>query len=72
MTITASLEAGLWVSDYACEGDLFCELIELCPRLKGSLTLHAAAHFANAQTRSCHNTFLRGRMSRKNSRRTAR
>lgn len=38
-TVTASLEAGLWVSDYTGEGDLFCELIELCPRIKGSLTL---------------------------------
>lgn len=35
VTITASLEAGLWVSDYACEGDLFAQLVELCPRLRG-------------------------------------
>jgi hypothetical protein len=34
LTITASLEAGLWVSDFTKEGDLFCELVELCPRLK--------------------------------------
>lgn len=34
-TVTASLEAGLWVSDYSGEGDLFCELIELCPKIKG-------------------------------------
>jgi len=34
-TVTASLEAGLWVSDYSGEGDLFCELIELCPGIKG-------------------------------------
>lgn len=34
-TVTASLEAGLWVSDYSGEGDLFCELLELCPRIKG-------------------------------------
>ena len=34
LTITASLEAGLWVSDFSKEGDLFCELVELCPRLK--------------------------------------
>lgn len=34
LTITASLEAGLWISNYACEGDLFCELVELCPRLR--------------------------------------
>lgn len=33
-TVTASLEAGLWVSDYAGEGDLFCEFIELCPRIQ--------------------------------------
>lgn len=38
-TVTASLEAGLWVSDYAGEGDLFCELIELCPRIEGELLL---------------------------------
>lgn len=34
LTITASLEAGLWVSNYKREGDLFCELVELCPRLR--------------------------------------
>jgi hypothetical protein len=35
-TVTASLEAGLWVSDYSGEGDLFCELIELCPGIRGT------------------------------------
>ena len=40
-TVTASLEAGLWVSDYAGEGDLFCELIELCPRIEGESERHS-------------------------------
>jgi hypothetical protein len=38
LTITASLEAGLWVSSYKREGDLFCELVELCPRLRCEFT----------------------------------
>lgn len=47
LTITASLEAGLWVSSYKREGDLFCELVELCPRLRcevGHLERYETAH----------------------------
>lgn len=50
--VTASLEAGLWVSDYSGEGDLFCELIELCPGIRGKQNNHT-----NSSTLSTETTF---------------
>lgn len=35
LTIENTLEAGLWISDRDAEGDLFCDLLELCPNLRG-------------------------------------
>lgn len=71
LSITASLEAGLWISNYACEGDLFCELLELCPELRGQLLISASCHTELIRViHSCDSPFLRGSLQRPSARRS--